>query len=204
MKKPLLIYGAGGLGREILSLVRASDEWEPAGFLDDSVPAGQVIKGVNVLGRGEVLSTFDGKRDIIIAIGDPILKHNIVQRLKPYGAHYPVVIHPSAILQDPLSIVLGEGCIVSAGCVLTTDLQINLNSTVGHDTHIGDCTSIMCGVNIAGEVRIGERVMIGSGANVLNRIAIYSQSRIGMGAAVVKDVAPDITVVGVPAKQMGE
>ncbi len=81
---------------------------------------------------------------------------------------------------------------------------INLNSTIGHDVRIGDCTSIMCGVNVAGEVTIGNAVMVGSGASILNRVTVGSHSRIGMGAAVVKDVAADITVVGVPAKRTGE
>ena len=210
MKQPLLIYGAGGLGREILSLVRTSGGWEPVGFLDDAVPVNQVIRGVPVLGGIEALLSFDGPRNIVVAVGQPAIKQDIVRLLKPHHVHYPVLMHPAAILQDPESVMLGEGVIIGAGCILTTDIcvgshvLINLNSTIGHDVRIGDCTSIMCGVNVAGEVTIGSAVMIGSGASVLNRITIGDRSRIGMGAAVVKDVADNVTVVGVPAKRTGE
>jgi len=210
MKKPLLIYGAGGLGREILSLVRTSEVWEPVGFLDDAVPANQVIKGVPDLGGIEALLSFDGPRNIVVAVGQPPIKQEIVRVLKSHNVHYPALVHPAAILQDPESVMLGEGVIIGAGCILTTDIYvgnhvlINLNSTIGHDVRIGDCTSIMCGVNVAGEVTIGDAVMVGSGASILNRVTVGSRSRIGMGAAVVKDVTADVTVVGVPAKRTGE
>ncbi len=109
MKKPLLIYGAGGLGREILSLVRTSEVWEPVGFLDDAVPTNQVIRGVPVLGGIEALLSFDGPRNIVVAVGQPAIKQEIVRVLKSHNVHYPILIHPAAILQDPESITLGEG-----------------------------------------------------------------------------------------------
>ena len=41
-RKDIIIYGAGGLGREILCLIiKKLDEWNPIGFVDDGVPAGQ-------------------------------------------------------------------------------------------------------------------------------------------------------------------
>ena len=39
MRTPIFIYGAGGLGREILSFMNQFEEWELAGFIDDSIPA---------------------------------------------------------------------------------------------------------------------------------------------------------------------
>ncbi len=50
MREPLLIYGAGGLGREVLSLVNATDMYEVKGFLDDGMARGTSVKGVKVLG----------------------------------------------------------------------------------------------------------------------------------------------------------
>lgn len=210
MKQPLFIYGAGGLGREILSLVRNADAWEPAGFIDDVVPRHEIIKGLQIIGGLEALEAIDGPRNVVLAVGNPLLKQKLVQALRPYNIQYPVLIHPTAILQDPESIRIGEGSIIAAGSVLTTDIHIgshvlvNLNSTIGHDAAIGDYTSIMCGVNIAGAVTIGDSVMVGSGACILNRISVGNKSRVGMGAVVVKPVAPDTTVVGVPAKKTGE
>lgn len=208
MKQPLLIYGAGGLGREVLSLIRASDVWEPAGFLDDGLPLHENIKGVKVLGSKDVLRNIDGPCYVVLAIGDPLAKKKIVESLVEYDVSYPVIVHPAAVIQDPSSVRLGEGTIVCAGAIITTDVQIeshvliNLNSTIGHDTCIGAYTSVMCGANIAGEVTVGSAVMIGSGANVLNRVSIGRGSKVGMGAVVIRNVEAGITVAGVPAKQI--
>lgn len=201
-----MIYGAGGLGREILSLIRALPEFEVIGFIDDSVRRGTNIKGVKVLGGEEVLHGFDGKVHVVLALGDPVAKSMRAKRLDGRYLQYPALIHPSAVLQDRESIVLGSGCIVGAGVILTTDIHIgehtliNINTTIGHDARVGRCTSIMPGVNIAGEVVVGNEVLVGSGASVINRVIIGDRATVGMGAVVLRDVAAGNVVAGVPAK----
>ena len=37
MREPLYIYGAGGLGKEVLSLANATDSYEVKGFFDDGL-----------------------------------------------------------------------------------------------------------------------------------------------------------------------
>jgi sugar O-acyltransferase (sialic acid O-acetyltransferase NeuD family) len=203
MRQKLLIYGAGGLGREVLSLIRALPEWEAAGFVDDYAEKGKLLAGVPVIGGFE--SILENSY-LVIAIGNPVHKALVVDKVKQKKVIFPSLIHPSAILQDKHSIQMGEGCIISAGSILTTDLQlgshtlININVTIGHDCSIGDFCSVMPGVNIAGGVKIGNAVLIGSGANILNRMVIGEKSIIGMGAVVIANVDSDITVVGVPAK----
>ena len=54
-EKPLYIYGAGGLGREILALVKSLGGWTPAGFIDDHAPKNSVVGGLPVIGGSEVL-----------------------------------------------------------------------------------------------------------------------------------------------------
>ncbi|MGV0960277.1 MAG: serine O-acetyltransferase [Limnohabitans sp.] len=47
---------------------------------------------------------------------------------------------------------------------------------------------------------VGDGVTIGSGAKVLGGLILGSGSRIGANAVVLSDVAPDLVVVGIPAK----
>jgi sugar O-acyltransferase (sialic acid O-acetyltransferase NeuD family) len=208
MKEPLLIYGAGGLGKEILSLVRALEEFEVIGFIDDGVRKGSLVKGIKVLGGLDSLNSFAEPVNLVLALGDPAGKSILVKMIDPARVYFPLIKHPSAILQDEASISVGEGTIVTAGCILTTDIKIgshvliNLNTTVGHDAEIGSYSSIMTGVNVAGQVKIGEGVLVGSGANILNGVKIGNFSKVGMGAVVLKDVDPETTVVGVPAKKV--
>jgi len=208
MKKRLLIYGAGGLGKEVLALVNSTDSFEVIGFIDDGIKRDSSIKGIKVLGGREVLDSLDTSTDLVIALGDPVSKSKVLTGIKNSHINFPILRHPSVILQDPSAIEVGSGSIFCAGTILTTDIKIgshvliNLNCTIGHGVTIGNNSSLMPGVNVAGEVSIGPSVLIGSGVNILNRVSIGANCIVGMGSVVIRDVAPDMTIAGVPAKSI--
>ena len=72
----LVIYGAGGLGREIAEVVRRINEqhyvWNFLGFVDDALsPPAPVWEGREVLGNMDFIRTFRGPLDVdISATGD--------------------------------------------------------------------------------------------------------------------------------------
>lgn len=208
MKTPLLIYGAGGLGREVLSLATSTGIFDVIGFLDDSLPKNTLIKGIKVFGGREALDSFDGKINLVLAFGDPLLKSRIAAKIKRENVVYPIVKHPTSILQEESTIRIGNGCILCAGTIFTNDIRIgdhvlvNLNCTVGHDSTIGNYSSLMPGTNVAGEVTIGKCVLVGSGSNILNRVTVGDNSVIGMGSVVIRNIEPKTTVAGVPAKKI--
>jgi sugar O-acyltransferase (sialic acid O-acetyltransferase NeuD family) len=209
MRKEIAIYGAGGLGRETLSLLKALPEWNVIGFFDDGLEKGTAVNTLPVLGNLQDLVHYASALRIVLAVGDPLIKSRLANTLKGNPRlEYPVLIHPNAILQDKESITLGQGSVITAGVVLTTGIRVddyvllNLNTTVGHDVRIGTCSSVMPGVNIAGGVTIGANVLIGSGAGVLNGVTIGDNARVGSGAVVTRSVEKDQTVVGVPASSI--
>jgi sugar O-acyltransferase (sialic acid O-acetyltransferase NeuD family) len=209
MKKPLAIYGAGGLGREVLALARSLPEWELIGFFDDGVHQGALVDSSKVLGGLSQLKNWNSSLYVVIAIGNPVTKRSIVEALKDCNhITYPVLIHPLSAIIDEKSVKLGAGTILTPGCVLTTNIKvgnhvlINLNATVGHDCVVHDYVSIMPGVNIAGEVRIGEASLIGSGANVLTGVHVGKNAIVGSGSVVTKSISENDTVAGVPARSI--
>jgi serine O-acetyltransferase len=79
---------------------------------------------------------------------------------------------------------------------------------IGETARIGARTRIMPGV-VVGAVEwdshkrhatIGADVVVGAGAKVLGPVTVGDGARIGANAVVLNDVAPGITVVGVPAR----
>ncbi|MGA1803433.1 serine O-acetyltransferase [Rhizobium sp. HT1-10] len=82
---------------------------------------------------------------------------------------------------------------------------------VGETAVIGDNVSILHGVTLGGtgkegsdrHPKIGNGVLIGAGAKILGNIHIGQCSRIAAGSVVLKEVPPNTTVAGVPAKVVG-
>ena len=60
------------------------------------------------------------------------------------------------------------------------------------------------GARVAGAVSIGAGALVGSGAVVLQGLTVGAGATIGAGAVVTRDVAPGVTVVGVPARARPE
>jgi sugar O-acyltransferase (sialic acid O-acetyltransferase NeuD family) len=208
--KPLLIYGAGGLGREVFAMVKNMNKWDVLGFVDDHLFASDSTRTLKIIGNLSTLNNWSRDINVIVAIGNPISKASIVQAITNPKVFFPTLIHPNAFIMDPDTVKLGNGTIVTAGAILTTNIDIgehvlvNLNSTVGHECVIGDYTSIMPGVNVAGNVTINDRVLIGSGANIRNHVVLGRECVVGMGSVVLNNVGERLVVVGIPAKSISE
>ena len=83
---------------------------------------------------------------------------------------------------------------------------------VGETAVIGDNVSLLQNVTLGGtgkaggdrHPKIADGVLIGAGANVLGNITIGHCSRVAAGSVVLKDVPPEMTVAGVPAKVVAQ
>ena len=117
----------------------------------------------------------------------------------------PVVVrHPSAWVASDAS--HGVGCqflaqsAVCSGARLGNAVIVNTAASIDHDCIIGDGVHFAPGARVAGEVVVGENSFVGCGAIILPRIRIGAGATIGAGAVVTKDVGPNQTVVGIPAR----
>lgn len=101
-----------------------------------------------------------------------------------------IEIHPGATIGRRLVIDHGTGIVI------------------GETAEIGDDVLIYQGVTLGGTGKdvgkrhptVGNGVMISAGSKVLGPITIGDNSRVAAGAVVLKDVPPNSTVVGVPAR----
>ena len=102
-----------------------------------------------------------------------------------------VDIHPAARIGINLFIDHAEGVIIGETA------EIGRNVTIYHGVTLGG-TSLHKGKR---HPTIGNNVVIGAGAKILGPLKVGNNARIGSNAVVLKNVAPNSTVVGVPAKE---
>ena len=208
--KDIAIFGVGGFGREVLTLIQDINKVEPTwnviGFFDNGYEIGYETHGLKNLGGTKELSEWMTPLAVTIAIGTPRIKKAILNNINNELIEYPTLIHPSAIIGDKDSVKIGKGCILCAYTVVTCDVEIgnyvilNLSCTVGHDTVIKDYCAFMPTCNISGECVIEEGVYCGTGVKIINQTSIGAETIVGAGAVVVKPLPAKCTAVGAPAK----
>ena len=208
--KDIAIFGVGGFGREVLTLIQDINRVEPSyniiGFFDDGHEQGEMINGIPVLGKTDELNQWNTELAIAISIGNPSVKKQVVEKITNPKVSYPTLIHPTTIIGAPEYVTIGKGCIICAGNMITTNVEIgdfvilNLGCTVGHDTVIKDYAAFMPSCNISGEVLIEEGVYCGTGVKIINQTSIGEYATIGAGAVVTKPIPARCTAVGVPAR----
>ncbi|WP_028273348.1 serine O-acetyltransferase EpsC [Atopococcus tabaci] len=79
---------------------------------------------------------------------------------------------------------------------------------IGETAEIGDDVQIFHGVTLGGTGKekgkrhptVGNNVLLSAHAQIIGNITIGDNSKIGAGAVVLKDIPPNATAVGVPAK----
>lgn len=205
--KDIVIIGAGGFGREVAWLIedinKVNNEWNIVGFVDDNKSIqGTEINGYKVVGDIDWLE----KQEVFVvnAIGDPVIKKKVMDKLDGSKNKYPVLIHPSVICSERVS--FGEGSVICAGNIITVNVEIgkhviiNLDCTIGHDANIGDYSTVLPSVNVSGFVKTEECVSVGTGSAVIQGVNIGRNTVVGAGAVVVKDLPANCTAVGSPAK----
>jgi sugar O-acyltransferase (sialic acid O-acetyltransferase NeuD family) len=194
------IIGAGGFGREVYWSLSVIDRVDAVFFVDD-----KYFDGKNDLIKP--LSEFNPLMyEVVIAIGDPIDRDKVVKSL-PDNTKYFTYIHPTAQIHG-LDVEIGEGSIICAGTIITTNVKIgkhahlNLQTTIGHDCVIGDYFTTAPGAKISGNCNIANFVYIGTNASVKQKIKICDLTTIGLNAGVVKDIIEPGVYTGTPCKKI--
>ncbi|MDR3164344.1 MAG: NeuD/PglB/VioB family sugar acetyltransferase [Synergistaceae bacterium] len=204
MMDAVIVYGAGGLGREVLQIVRAVSDARVLGYIDDGVSPGIERNGTSVLGGSEYLDTLDGNVSVVMGISDPNIKRGIFAKLsRNPRISFPNIVHPRAIVSEYASlergIVIASGCAISVDVSLEVGVFLNVGTVVGHDAKIGDFSSVMPLTAISGNVNIGERCLIGAQSAILQGTTVGDGCTVCMGAVVLRDVPDGATVIGNPA-----
>ncbi len=156
------LIGAGGLGRELASVLEQTKELRVSGFWDDAYPAIQTVGRWKVLGNTTDLQHSNSGVPLLIALGNPEIRRKLYLQLESAGQrNWFSFVHPQALIVDPARVNLGPGTIILPFAFLSTDIVLGENvlvhtgSSLHHDTRVGSHSVLMPGSRITGGAELG-------------------------------------------------
>jgi sugar O-acyltransferase (sialic acid O-acetyltransferase NeuD family) len=208
--KNLLIIGARGFGREVFGISTQTKEynndWIIKGFLDDKVDA---LEGFN--NYPSIISSvedYEVQEDdlFICALGDVIYKKKYIKMILDKGGLFTNIIHPSSMIG--LNSKIGNGVIICPFTYVSCDINIGdyvtiqTHSAVGHDTIIEDYCQINALTFFGGFSKIKNGATINPGSKIAPKKTVGENSIIGINSSVIRNIDPNCTAYGNPAKKI--
>lgn len=216
--KPIYIVGAGGLGKEIFSLIEDINKvhfaYNIKGFLDTDDSKKELKIGKKYIKIFNEIKFIEENRDdsainIAIAIGTPRIISKVVESYKTRTKFiFPNLIHPSVFLKTD-TLEIDEGNIIMPKSIISVDVKlssfniINLNCSIGHDSKLGSFNVINPGANISGGVKIGNNNLIGTNATILQYLDIGNNNTISAASFIAKNIEDNQILIGNPGRAIG-
>lgn len=203
----LLIVGCGNVGQFIAHNFKEFNltDVEIEGFLDDdSERWGGAICGYPVLGGVNQLEKIRNSTSVVVGIGDPRIRKNIIDEYSSGNLLFPNLISKNVWISKEVS--LGRGIIIYPGTQINFESSIgdfviiNMNCSIGHNSTISQFSTLSPGVSLGGFTHIEEGVLMGINSATKQGIQIGKNSIVGGMSMIVKDLPANVTAVGVPAR----
>lgn len=207
-REAIFVFGASGHAKVVLDVLEREGRYAVV-FLVDDDPAlkGQQFFGYPVIGgKDELLAQPAPPRRGIVAIGSNRARRAVADWLAEHDFGLVSTVHPSAQLGRETSIgagtVIMAGAVVNSAAVIGRNVIVNTRASIDHDCRVGDHVHLAPGTTLCGTVTIGEGSFVCAGATVIPNLTVGNGVTIGAGAIVIRDVADDMTVAGVPAREI--
>lgn len=214
MRKKIIVLGGIGIGLIASYIIDQYPDMELIGFLNDNEPIGKEIgdfeRKIKIIGTSEDVSKFLEDEDVYFFIAYIVMKNKekVYKKIKELGIpedRFVNLIHPSSIVPEGYC-KLGKGVLVAPLAQLSPDTILEdkcimlANSFLGHNSTMGEFSSIATNSVVGAHVEIGKGVHIGSNATIREKVKIGNYSFVGMGSVVLEDVPDYAIVIGNPAK----
>ena len=206
----LLIYGAGGFGREIACLIKAinkdNQKWNLLGFIDDGIEPGFNNRYGMVLGGLPFLNSYSQNVAVVFSIASPFILQKLVSSINNPLVSFPNIIAPNVNIFDLEAFSAGIGNVLFFGCRVSCDVQIgdfNLFNgfvSLGHDVIMGSFNVLGPSARVSGNSTVGDSNFFGVQSIVLQGMKIGDHTRIGPNSVVIRNTKSNSLYYGNPAK----
>jgi len=208
MTKKIGIIGFGSFTREIMCNIKTKFDIFVSKNYITNIENIEKIEKINNCKFYE-LEKFDYKKYLaLVTIADIKLRNEIVNDM-PIKTEYFTYIDKNVHNMDKNN-KIGKGCIICSGSILTTNVSLgnfvhcNINTTIGHDTNIGNFCNMSPGVNISGKCNISDFVYIGTNASIKENMSVCKNVIIGLNSGVVKNIIDPGIYIGNPSKKLNK
>jgi serine O-acetyltransferase len=149
----------------------------------------------------------DGRRDFVKAIFTDGTAAMILYRLMQWSRRRRLI--PLEMLFNKLNAIfcnciIGRGAEFGDGFILIHATGVVINANVRGGSRIYIEHQVTIGAERRESPTLGSDIFIGAGAKIIGNVRLSDGCRVGANAVVVDDVPPNVTVVGIPARVVGE
>lgn len=211
--KDIAIYGFGGYGREIASIIKSINivkpTWNIIGFFDDDQSKlGLENEYGKVLGGIDFVNSYDKELSVVMAIASPNVLEKIITNINNPNLSFPNIIAPTVFFFDKETFNIGYGNVICHHCRVSTDVTmgnfnlINGCCSFGHDVKLGNYNMMQPETRVSGETTIGNKNFLGVRCTILQGLKIGNETRIGAGSFIIRKTKDGQTYFGNPAKML--
>jgi len=200
-RQRICLLGSGNLSKEVISFF---DDQEFDCCMEPEPKASMIYNIPNLPVR-----EFRKNLDIgILSVQNPSTKEGIIKELKG-NDNYKTIIHNSSLVSTQKTSI-GTGCVVCPKSLISCNVNIgnfvtvDRGSQIGHDSSMGDFSTLAPDVTVSGNVKIGKRVFVGTKSSIKDGVNICDDVIIGMGSAVINNITEPGVYAGVPAKKINK
>jgi sugar O-acyltransferase (sialic acid O-acetyltransferase NeuD family) len=199
-KIDLVIYGAGGFGKEIACLIAHEldnefhQHYNFIGFIDDAREKGETIKYGNVLGDVSFINQYSSPLAVVFSIANPLVLKSAFDKITKADVVFPNVVSKGVTFYDAPSFTMGKGNVLFNGCRFSCDVKLgNFNLFngfvgIGHDVQIGDFNVFGPSSRVSGDVTMDSMNFLAINAVILQGCIISSEIKMGAGSIVMRNI----------------
>lgn len=205
MTSGLVIVGVGGHATSVTNIA-LSIGINVVAYIDDN-NAGTFFMGHPVISMQQCVQSCLGF-SFAIGIGDNSVRERVFKEFQSKNAmvRFPRLIHPSSVIG--IGSKIGEGTVimplanVGPNSEVGTCCILNTGSSIDHDCHMRDFSSIAPRAVCGGSVRVGLRSAISIGAVVKHGISIGDDVVVGGNSYVNESIKNNVLAFGSPCKNI--
>jgi sugar O-acyltransferase (sialic acid O-acetyltransferase NeuD family) len=189
----VMLLGAGGHASDVLGVIErinlVTPAWDVVGIADDSDPPKLdrfANRRIRFLGTIDEALARHPDVEFLATVGFPAGRRIVAERAERAGCRAATLVDPRAIVAPDVQI--GAGSVVLGGSYLSAlvgigrHVYVSALVVIGHDTVVGDFSSLMPGAMLCGDAVLGQDVLVGANATVLQGARVEDGASIGAGA----------------------